>query len=174
MTNSKRLSAFKPKDEHDIPPWPYPDPPPSHEERVYVLGLKVSGGQLAFYFVERPPLPDPTNDGPLQIRVPTDCVIVLRLDSAWNWQFVRENAVTLGSVDYPEKPRYFNLEPKIENGRCQEVRFNALFLDIGDDTNSDPYALYIQLEQLPQSAEAPPLIVRIDPDIENPGNHPHG
>jgi hypothetical protein len=171
MSAQQSLSAFNPKDERDIPPWPSSEPVPATEERVYVLGMRTVAGRIEFYFVERPKSPDPSNDGPLQIRVPTDCVIVLRLDSSWKWEFRHQNAVTLGPMGYPDNPRYFNLESKIADGLCKEVRFNAIYLPISE-ANTDPYALYVQLEQ--ENAKGVvevPLLLRIDPDITNPGDH---
>ena len=174
MSDAANAREFNPSDEQPIPPWPSPQPPPSKGDRVYVLGMKPVDGIMQFYFVDRPQDPDPSKDGPLEIRVPKDCTIVLRLDGAWHWEFRHENAVMLGPMNYPEFARYFNLVPKVINDRCQEVRFNALYLTAGDNTNRDPYALYINLDQnMPDGSTAPQLVIRIDPDILNPGNIPH-
>ena len=173
MSDAVRASAFDPIDEQPIPPWPSPQPPPSKEDRVYVLGMRPANGYMQYYFVERPQDPDPSKDGPLEIRIPTDCIIILKLDSTWNWEFRHENAVMLGAMKYPEPPRYFNLVPTIVNNKCQQVQFNALYLNGGDYTNRDPYAFYINLDQLmPDGSPAPQLVIRIDPDIQNPGD-PH-
>ncbi len=172
MSTTTPVRSFRPKDEQPIPFWPLPDPPPSQEERVYVIDMEAVNGRLRYYFVERPPVPDPTGDAPLQIRVPQDCTIVFRLSQDWNWEFRHDDAVVLGPISYPEKPRYFNLTPTIVDGRCMEVRFNALYL--GDtDTNSDLYALYINVDHdSNDGTDAVPLLVRIDPDILNPGERP--
>jgi len=147
---------------------------PVTEVREYVIGMRTVNGNIQFYFVDRPQSPDPSNDGPLDTRVPSDCLIVLRLDSTWAWEFRHDNAVMLGPMDYPERPRYFNLVPEIVNGKCRKVQFNALYLDIGEQSNHDPYAFYVLLDQgLAEASAAQPLLVRIDPDTVNPGDHPH-
>lgn len=175
MSGAANAYEFSPADEQPIPPWSGPQTPSSKEERVYVLGMQPVNGHMQFYFKERPQNPDPSKDGPLEIRVPTDCVIILELDSAWNWEFRHENAVMLGPMNYPETPRYFNLVPEILNSRCQKVQFNALYLNGGDYTNRDPYALYINLDQeMADGSPAQQLMLRIDPGIDNPGDpHPH-
>jgi hypothetical protein len=172
MSDATKVHEFNPADEQPIPPWPSPQRPPSKEERLYVLGMQSTSGNIQFYFMERPKDPDSSKDGPLEIRVPTDCVIILKLDSAWNWEFRHENAVMLGPMNYPETPRYFNLVAEIINNRCQKVQFNALYLKGGDYSNRDPYALYINLDQeMPNGSPAPQLVIRIDPMIDNPGDH---
>jgi hypothetical protein len=98
-------------------------------------------------------------------------VIVLRLDPSWQWGFRTKNAVMFGPMDYPETPRYFNLQNIVENGRCQEVRFNARYLNIKDN-NRDVYAFYLEIDQKAGDGTIMPLLVRIDPDVSNPGDHP--
>ena len=170
MSNARRMS-FEVQSEQPIPPWPGPGPAPTLPERVYVIGMQTVEGRIEFYFVERPALPDPSGDGPLEIRVPEDCVIVLRLDPAWQWGFRTTNAVMFGPMDYQDVPRYFNLQPVVEDGRCQEVRFNARYLDIKED-NWDPYALYLEVDQkTSEDAAVVTLLIRIDPDVDNPGDH---
>lgn len=166
MSNAGQPRAFDPTEERTIPPWPFPGPPPSTEVRVYVLGVQIVNGSFQFHFIERPQTPDPEADGPLDIRVPKDCTIVLRLDDALDWEYRHDNAVVLGPMNYPDNGRYFNLAPVIVNGRCREVQFNALFLKLDDYTNRDPYALYVNLIQ-----QGVPQMIRIDPDIINPGDH---
>jgi len=174
MSDATNVQAFYPADEKPIPAWPVPAPLPSRETRVYVLGMKPVNGKIQIYFVERPQLPDPSKDGPLEIRVPSDCVIVLKLDQAWAWEFRHDNAVMLGPSKYPEPQRYFNLVPEILDGKCQKVQFNALYFNGNDKTNSDPYALYVNLDQeMPDGSPAQQLMIRIDPDIMNPGDLPH-
>jgi hypothetical protein len=135
--------------------------------------MRTVEGRIEFYFVDRPPLPDPSDDGPLEIRIPEDCVIVLRLDPAWQWGFRNKNAVMFGPMDYPEVPRYFNLQNSSEGGRCQEVRFNAHRLDV-TEANWDVYSLYIEIDQKTRNdAAIVPLLIRIDPDVKNPGDPPH-
>ena len=173
MSEATNTHEFSPADEQPIPPWPSPQPPPSKEDRVYVVGMRPANGDIQYYFVERPELPDRSKDGPLEIRVPTDCKIILQLDSAWNWEFRHENAVMLGPMKYPEFPRYFNLVPEIVNNRCQKVQFNALYLNVDGVVNRDPYCLYINLDQrMADGTPAQQLVIRIDPDIDNPGS-PH-
>jgi hypothetical protein len=176
MTDENPEYTFDPKEELPIPVWPLPSPPPSQEERLYIIGMQAENGRLRFVFVERPAHPDPSVDGPLEIRVPQDCTIILRLDDSWNWQFRHANAVMLGPMNYADRPRYFNLTPTIVNGRCMEIRFSALRLSgIGDLPNQDRYALYLNIDQdMPANAVPLPLLVRIDPDIDNPGDRPHG
>jgi hypothetical protein len=169
---SDLIRPFAPKDEAPIPHWPLPVPPPSKEDRVYVIGMEATNRRLQYYFVERPPVPDPAGDGPLLIRVPNDCTIVLRLSPDWNWEFRHTDAVMLGPIKIPEKPRYFNLTPTIVDGRCMEVKFNALCLNEGDKGNRDPYALYINVDHDAPDSLTVPLLVRIDPDIDNPGTRP--
>lgn len=172
MNYATTPSEFNPADEQPIPN--SQKSLPSKEERVYVLGMRSTNGFIQYYFVSRPELPDPSKDGPLEIRVPTDCTIILKLDSAWNWEFRHENAVMLGPTNYPEFARYFNLVPEIVNNRCQKVQFSALYLNLGEKTNVDPYAFYVNLDQvMPDGSPAPQLVIRIDPDIQNPGDHPH-
>jgi len=171
---SKTGTSFNPYDEQPIPPWPKSGQPPSKEERIYVIGMQPINGIMQYYFKERPLYPDPSKDGPLEIRVPNDCVIVLMLDSAWKWEFRHDNAIMLGPMNYSDFPRYFNLVPNITDGKCQSVQFNALYLPNGDYANRDPYAFYVNLDQqMPDGSPAPQLLVRIDPDIDNPGERPH-
>ena len=173
MSDTANAHEFSPGVEQPIPPWSSPQPPPSKEDRVYVLGMQPANGNIQYYFKERPPYPAPSKDGPLEIRVPTDCVIILKLDSVWNWEFRHENAVMLGPMNYPESVRYFNLVPEILNDRCQKVQFSALYLNGGDYTNRDPYCLYINLDQkVADGSPAQRLVIRIDPGIDNPGDHP--
>lgn len=171
MSDSGHLRHFDPQAEHPIPPWPGPGPAPVGPERVYVIGVRTIEGRIEFYFVERPDVPDPSRDGPLQIRVPEDCVIVLKLDAGLQWGFRSKNAVMLGPMSYPSVPRYFNLVHSSVDGHCREVRFNARYLDI-KQSNADFYALYIVIDQKTgDGAVASPLLLRIDPDISNPGDH---
>lgn len=172
MSTSTAVKTFSPKDEQPIPFWPLPSPPPSYEDRVYVIDMEASHGRLRYFFSEQPAVPDPTGDGPLQIRIPQDCTVILRLSSNWNWEFRHDNAIVLGPMDYTEKPRYFNLQPTIVDGRCLEVRFNALHLADADG-NNDPYAIYVNIyhdDGLASGSAA--LLVRIDPDMTNPGGLP--
>lgn len=172
MSTSTAVRAFNPKDEQVVPFWPLPVPPPSKEDRVYVIDMTAADRRLQYYFSERPALPDPTGDGPLQIRVPQDCTITLRLSANWNWEFRHENAVMLAPMDFPEQPRYFNLTPTIVDGRCLEVRFSALLL-ASVDQNVDGYAIYVNVDHDgPQSDTPVQLLVRIDPDMSNPGERP--
>jgi hypothetical protein len=78
----------------------------------------------------------------------------------------------LGPTKIPERPRYFNLTPTIVDGRCMEVKFNALCLNECDKGNRDPYALYINVDHDASDSLTVPLLVRIDPDIDNPGTRP--
>lgn len=177
MSDAAQVTTFSPKNEQPIPYWPLPSPPPSQEDRVYVIDMEAANGRLRYYFSERPPVPDPSEDAPLLIRVPRDCTIILRLSPDWNWEFRHDNAIMLGPMSYLEKPRYFNLTPKIVNDRCMEVTFNALLLaDAGDTTNHDPYAIYVNVDhEVSGSTDVVPLLLRIDPDIDNPGGRPpHG
>jgi hypothetical protein len=173
MSDTTRAQAFDPAEEKPIPPWPLSDPLSSKEERVYVLGMNPENGDIEFRYVKRPPIPDPTKDCPLDVRVPTDCVITIELDDSWNWEFRHQNAVMLGPMRYQDFPRYFNLVSEIKNNRCKKVRFNALYLAEGAD-NRDPYALYILLDQkMADGSPTQPLLTRIDPDILNRGDDPH-
>lgn len=171
---STRDYSFSPREEQSVPFWPTPSPPPSKEVRVYVVGMNVSKGRLSYCFVERPPFPDPSGDGPLEIQIPEDCTIVLRLSPDWNWEFRHFDAVMLGPMNYPEKPRYFNLVQKISNDRCMEVQFNALLLSGTEDPeNCDPYALYINMDhEVAGIVNAVPLLLRIDPIMTNTGIRP--
>lgn len=160
---------FNPSEERPIPT--LPDPPPTKEVREYVIGMQMVSGRIRFYFVNRPKAPDPSADGPLDIRVPSDCLIVLRLDNAFAWEFRHDNAIMFGPMNYPDFVRYCNLVPEIVNGRCQKVQFNARYLDV-EEANRDPYAFYVLLDQQLSGAPlAEPLLVRIDPDIIDPGDH---
>jgi len=137
--------------------------PPAQETRTYVISATVQGGILQFYFSSKPPAPIYPDDGPLLIRVPDNCRIALVLDSALQWQFPsNSDAVTLGST---ARPFYFNLTLETP----QRVSFYALFNNNGDYVNNlDPYNIYINLTQ---TGTTQSLAVRIDPDIENPGDH---
>jgi hypothetical protein len=172
MSTSTVVKTFSPKDEQPIPFWPLSSPPPSQEDRLYVIDMEASNGRLRYFFSEQPAQPDPTGDGPLQIRILQDCTVILRLSANWNWEFRHDNAVVLGPMDYTEKPRYFNLQPTIVNGQCLEVRFNALYLT-DTDSNHDPYAIYVNIYNDEGLADGPvALLVRIDPDMTNPGGLP--
>jgi hypothetical protein len=137
--------------------------PPSAETRTYVLSSKVQGGLLQFYFSSAPATPDPSGDPPLQMRVPDNCQIVLELDSSLQWQFRTDgDAITLGSA---ARNYYFNLTPVSP----QRVSFYALFNSNGDYVNNlDPYNIYVDVSQ---GGTMQALEIRIDPDIENPGDH---
>ena len=155
---------FNPSEERPIPT--SVDHLPATKVREYVIGMQAVSGQLRFYFIDHPELPAPSNDGPLDIRIPSDCLIVLRLDSTLAWEFRHDNAVMLGPMNYPEVVRYCNLVPEIVNGRCQKVQFDARYLDV-KQSNRDPYAFYVLIDQqLPGQS----LLVRIDPDMVNPGD----
>ena len=149
--------------------------PPNYSERIYIISVKVTDGYLQFYFKERPKLPDSYNDGPLQARVPADCLITLKLDPNWNWEFrygepdaIENDAITV--QDNVSPGRYDNLDHFVENGRCRQVSFTAKHA-------TDPYGhcdnfnIYVNLDQV---LGAPPkqLAIRIDPDIKNPGVTP--
>lgn len=170
MSKSTAVSRFSPKEEQPIPFWPLPSPPPSQEDRLYVIDMEASNGKFRYFFSEHPANPDPTGDGPLQLRIPKDCTIILRLSANWNWEFRHDNAIVLGPMGYAEKPRYFNLQPTIVEDRCLEVRFNALYLTDGGD-NLDPYAIYVNIYHDSGSTDGQvALLVRIDPDMDNPGD----
>lgn len=172
MSDDTTATVVDISEERPIPQWPSPEPPPSYETRVYVMSMKSENGYMQYYFKDRPETPDPTGDGPLTIRVPQDCTIVIKLDDAWKWEFRHENAIMIGTFDYPDPARYFNLSEKIVDGRCMQVQFNAQYLD-KDVVNDDPYLFYINLDQvMPDGTPAQALAVRIDPDIRNPGNPP--
>lgn len=172
MNNKTKATVVGISEERPIQPWPSPEPPPSYETRVYVMSMKPENGYMQYYFKERPATPDTTGDGPLTIRVPQDCTIIIKLDDAWNWEFRHENAIMIGTFDYPDPERYFNLVQNIVGGRCMQVQFNAQLLD-RDVVNDDPYLFYVNLDQImPDGTAAQQLAVRIDPDIRNPGDHP--
>lgn len=171
MSGTTALRSFNPREEHDIPAWPFPEPPPSGPERVYVLSMRTVDNRLEYYFSQRPDSPDPSADLPLTIRVPSDCVIVLRLNEAWDWQFREDAAVVLGPQQYSDRERYFNLQPTIIDGICKEVSFVAKYLPI-QGVNNDPYAVYLNVGQRSGSNNTvSQLLVRIDPDVRNPGDH---
>jgi hypothetical protein len=137
--------------------------PPCTETRKYVLSSRVQGSFLQFFFSSTPPAPDPSEDPPLQIRVPDNCQIEVELDSSLQWQFRTDgDAITLGSS---ARAFYFNLT--VVNPQC--VSFYALYNTSGDYTNNlDPYNIYVDISQ---GGATQPLEIRIDPDIENPGDH---
>lgn len=172
MSNETTATVVDISEERPIMPWPSTDPLPSYETRVYVLSMKTENGYMQYYFKDRPASPDPTGDGPLTIRVPQDCTIIIKLDDAWKWEFRHENAIMIGTVNYPDPARYFNLVQDIVDGRCMQVQFSAQYLD-KDVVNDDPYLFYVNLDQImPDGTPASTLAVRIDPDIMNPGDHP--
>lgn len=172
MSDQTTATVVDISEERPIQPWTSTDPLPSYETRVYVMSIKAENGYMQYYFKDRPDSPDPTGDGPLTIRVPQDCTIVIKLDDAWKWEFRHENAIIIGTSEYPDPARYFNLVQDIVDGRCMQVQFNAQYLD-QDVVNDDPYLFYINLDQImPDGTAAPTLAVRIDPDIRNPGDHP--
>src|SRR6185437_4406051 len=147
-------------------PIPARDPstlPPVQEVRTYVISARVQNGLLQFYFSSQPPAPIYPDDPPLLIRVPDNCRTVLQLDTTLQWQFRSDgDAITLGST---ARPFYFNLVLETP----QRASFYALFNDNNDYVNNrDPYNIYIDLTQAGTTQH---LAVRIDPDVENPGNH---
>ena len=58
-----------------------------YEIRTYMLSSKVEDGFVQFYFKQRPPRPDYSNDGELDVRVPNDCWIRFVLDPDLRWSF---------------------------------------------------------------------------------------
>jgi hypothetical protein len=147
----------------------------SNEIRNYVLSVDIdaTNGYLRFYYSQRPLKPDPSSDGPLSMRVWTDCTIVIELDtsSIKNWEFRHVNAVTMGPSNYATPARYFNLVPAIVNNRCQSVQFNAQYLNMNDRNNHDPFNLYLYFDQeVPPGNPPSQLLIILDPDIQNPGD----
>ena len=163
---SARLSHFRPRDENPISPWP-DSSPPSYPEAVYVIGMRAVENRIEYYFVEQPDGTKKDGDAPLTIRVLKHTTIVLKLDPKWDWSFAADTAVVIGPVDHPEKGRYFNLKANSKG----EVRFLAQYLDIGTG-NADPYAIYLSVGQgVNKDGVDRRLLVRIDPDMLNPGDH---
>lgn len=146
------------------------------EIRTYVLSLEQLGKHVQFYFKSRPRNPDPSGDNPLTVRIPRDCTVVFKLDRQWDWEFRHDNAITLSDKPhYPKEQRYANLKPTIQKSRCYKVAFDARRLTENDYTNRDQFNLYLQLDQiLPKANRSTPLQlpIRLDPDIQNPGDPP--
>jgi hypothetical protein len=72
------------------------------------------------------------------------------------------DAITLGST---ARPFYFNFALETP----QRASFYALFNNNNDYVNNrDPYNIYINLAQ---AGTPQVLAIRIDPDVENPGDH---
>lgn len=173
-------APFDPKDEQPIPhrltaaAAAKAAPALPKEVRRYVIGMHAEHGKISFFFTERPHQPDPTGDGPLELRVPANCTLEICLDHRWNWEFRQDNAVMLGPMNYPEDPRYFNLEHVVENGHCRKVRFDAQLLGTKDPKNRDPYAFYVNLlKQASNGQFETEMMLRIDPDIINTGERPN-
>lgn len=164
---SAKLRHFRPRDENNVPGWPYPDPPP-YPEAVYVLSLRVVDNRLEYYFIEQPDTPSFSDDTPLTIAVMKNTTVVLRLDPAWDWAFPEDNAIALGPQGHSSKGRYFGLTYVKTDGVCREVRFIAQYLGISEG-NVDPYSIYVTMGQ---SNPAQRLLIRIDPMLRNPGDHP--
>jgi hypothetical protein len=132
---------------------------------------------LQFYYTGTYPIQ--AGDGSLDLRVPPlGCRYHIALDNTIDWEFRHDpnlpdpgdysnDAMTLGQgVPSAYYPRLFHIG-------TQEIWFDALYMPVaqpGDPAAMHPFSLYVSLTL--QNGAAP-ILLKIDPDILNPGDHTH-
>ncbi len=143
------------------------------------VAFTIGASGLPVPYIVNPPTPKP-GDGPADIRIMGNWAITLTLDDArFDCEFRNQygDGMTLGpNSEYPydpANPRYKNLyhSPPDGSGRCKSITFEATYFSI-NDVNLDPYNLYIRIYLKDSTgASLPPIKIRFDPDIRNPGDH---
>jgi len=159
-------------------------PPPSAEDRLYILSIDPDQKPvLQIYFSERPKSPDTSKDDPLCVRIPVNCRIILQLDPGWNWEFRQppvkpaDDPGNLGAITVNQGVTgYYNLEYEVLNGKCRRVSFFAQYrsgIAYQEGANFDSFNIYLLIDKANAGVNEPAqLAVRLDPDIQNPGNPP--
>lgn len=146
---------------------------------IYTIGL-VAGpdGFPVPYFKSRGTTANP-NDGPLDFRIPSGSdtyLMVFNLDpSGYDCDFRQDDAMTMAATALSSfNGRYYGLQAnETSTGRYRQIVFNAKYFPNGG-ANYDPYNLYLRFHfsaQAPSPSAPPPMTVRYDPDIKNPGDY---
>lgn len=135
-----------------------------NNNRVYILGYNPLTG---YSFVARPANPDPSMDGPLEMRVDMNCTLVIQLQHYENldWEFDTDAI----QIDRTAQTRYFNLVKPTwtdaqGNEHCTQIFFYATYLDQAAP-NEDLFNIYVKIDGVSKL---------IDPDIKNPGDGTQG
>jgi hypothetical protein len=162
---SGNLLSFTTGGDQPIPPSSVVQPP----SNAYTYTMKIdttAAGYLQFYFVDIGGVKWP-------LSIWKDLVVTVNLDPNWNWEFIQNAQVppmTLGPQDPAENNPYWGLQvlaPNAQSGLYQQIRFNAL-RSSEPLYHADPFNLYVLLHQ-PDGTSIP---IKIDPDIQNPGDPP--
>ncbi len=142
----------------------------------FTISLKAGIGGLPTAFFSNQTPPRAPSDGPADIRIKDDCKVVLMLDtsSPYDFEFRPNRALTLARNDDRPGNRYAVLTPILDgNGRWIGLSFYAAHETKNVMSNLDPYNLYFNVyfrNATDGSRISPPLTLRFDPDIKNPGD----
>ncbi len=162
---SGKVLSFTSGPDQPIPSNSVVPPPPS----AYTYTMKIdtsTAGYLQFYFVDVGGIKWP-------LSIWKDLVVTINLDPSWQWEFIHSPQVapmTLGPQDTAENNPYWGLQvlaASTASGLYQQVQFNAV-LNSEPLHHTDPFNLYVLLHQ-PDGTSIP---IKVDPDIENPGDPP--
>jgi len=137
--------------------------------------MAPANGYLQIYFTQGPLASGSPNDPPIAMSVWQDCLVTVELDTSWNWEFIQGGSVAPMTLGLPqEATRYFNLVPTVgPNNRCTKIQFGAQYYAGGPKGNLDPFNLYVLLDQPAATGSfALQVPVKIDPEVENPGDPP--
>jgi hypothetical protein len=120
----------------------------------YYVMRQIGGDPSKVYFTRGPLSIALATDPAIELKVWLPCVICIDLDPAGGWQFQSGTPATLGSPG--AATRYYNLA--LYNANMQ-LRFGADHCHTRG--NIDTFSLYVI---------ASGNVVKIDPDIKNPGD----
>jgi len=142
---------------------------PTRPVAPYVLRMAIANGDLQIYFT---PGPQSANLPPtsVPIKVLNDCIISLEIDKALNCTFVQDNGVGAATLSTQAVANnYWNLYCSPD---AKSLHFEADYSDIGALDNPDPFNLYVVVAQPPLASgvASRALPIKIDPDIQNPGD----
>jgi hypothetical protein len=155
---SGNLLSFTTGGDQPIPPTSVVHQPSS----AYTYTMKIdtsTAGYLQIYFVDQGGIRWP-------LSIWKDLVVTLNLDPNWSWEFIQDTEVapmTLGPQDWGLK----TLPPNAASGLYQQIQFNAQ-RSSEPLYHTDPFNLYVLLHQ----PNGPSIPIKIDPDIQNPGDPP--
>jgi hypothetical protein len=138
----------------------------------YVVRMTAKHGYLKIYFTAGPLAGSDPSSLPVKIIVPSGgCIISLELDTvSWNWEFVLTGDVSPVSLSATgEQTRYYNLAtfPDPTTQKITKAQFNAIYWQAGAAGNIDHFNLFVMFDT---SDGSEPLPIKIDPDIQNPGD----
>jgi hypothetical protein len=137
----------------------------------YVLRMAIANNDLEIYFTAGPQSANLPLDS-IPIKILKKCVIKLEIDKALNCTFVNDNSVHTMTLSSTAVAKYYwNLKCA---PNAKSLQFEADWNNAGALGNPHPFNVYVVVDQPPFANGKPsrPLPIKIDPDIQNPGD-PH-